>query len=204
MCGGFSCTKTTLTALNILYIAVSFVLIGVATYAKALSIVTNVNIIGGILGCGAFLFFLSLVGLVGTRKHNQVLLFFYMVILFILFVVQFSIAFGCLAFSDEQKEQIAREGWESSPPSTRHRAEKLFNCCGFNTPQPYCESKCCLHAPDCRCPPCSPSIQEAISSGLSISGWVGLLFSITEFFGVWLTIRYRNQKDPRLDPSAFL
>lgn len=25
-----------------------------------------------------------------------------------------------------------------------------------------------------------------------------------QFVGVWLTVRYRNQKDPRANPSAFL
>ena len=25
-----------------------------------------------------------------------------------------------------------------------------------------------------------------------------------QIFGVWMTVRYRNQKDPRANPSAFL
>lgn len=128
----------------------------------------------------------------------------YMVILFLLFVVQFSIAFGCLSFTNQQKYSLASSGWTSASNKDRHRAEKFWSCCGFDTVKDYCSSKCCLYSPDCQCPPCDSFIVEAIDSGLSITGWLGLLFSFTEFIGVWLTIRYRNQKDPRSDPSAFL
>ena len=127
-----------------------------------------------------------------------------MVILFALFVVQFSLAFGCLSFSPEQKQGLASSGWTSSSSKTRARAQRLWSCCGFHSVEDSCSKSCCLHSPDCQCPPCEPFIVESISHGLSITGWVGLLFSLTEFLGVWLTVRYRNQKDPRKDPSAFL
>jgi len=36
------------------------------------------------------------------------------------------------------------------------------------------------------------------------SGGVSLFFSFTEMFGVWLAIRYRNQRNPAgPDPRAF-
>ena len=55
---------------------VSFILIGVGTYCKDAAIVANISIISGMIGCGVVLFFLSLLGFVASRKHNQVLLFF--------------------------------------------------------------------------------------------------------------------------------
>jgi tetraspanin-13/31 len=55
---------------------VSIILIAVAAYGRAASQVTNIAIIGGIIGCGVFLFLVSLLGLVGAAKHHQVLLFF--------------------------------------------------------------------------------------------------------------------------------
>lgn len=55
---------------------VAFILIGVATYGKAASLVTSLPIIGGIVACGVFLLMIALLGLVGTVKHSQVLLFF--------------------------------------------------------------------------------------------------------------------------------
>lgn len=51
-------------------------LIGVAVYGRAASIVTNLPIIGGILACGIILILISILGLVGAVKHHQVMLFF--------------------------------------------------------------------------------------------------------------------------------
>ena len=46
----------------------------------------------------------------GAIKHHQVCLFFYMVILFLIFFIQFAIACACLALSDEQKQKIIKTG----------------------------------------------------------------------------------------------
>uniref|UniRef100_A0A9L0SZ82 Tetraspanin 13 n=1 Tax=Equus caballus TaxID=9796 RepID=A0A9L0SZ82_HORSE len=54
------------------------------------------------------------------------------------------------------------------------------------------------------CVPCAPIIGEYAGEVLRFVGGIGLFFSFTEILGVWLTYRYRNQKDPRANPSAFL
>ncbi|XP_077562484.1 tetraspanin 97E isoform X2 [Haemaphysalis longicornis] len=215
MCGGFTCSKNALTALNIMYIIVSFILIGVAAYGRVSSIVTNITIFGAVIACGVFLLLLSLVGLIGAVKHHQVLLFFYMVILFLLFVVQFSVACACLAMTEDQERELASQGWKKASPAVRAQAERLFHCCGFerNASDPGYQ---CEHVPSC-CPPqeippngtcecqgCWSALHQAIRNGLKITGGIGMFFSFTEFIGVWLTVRYRNQKDPRANPSAFL
>ncbi|XP_067140591.1 tetraspanin-13 isoform X1 [Centruroides vittatus] len=213
MCGGFTCSKNALTALNILYIIVSFILIGVAAYGTAASIVTNIAIIAAIIGCGVFLFLLSLLGLIGAIKHHQVLLFFYMVILFLLFVVQFSIACACLAFNKEQQREMAEKGWRKASFKIKGEAQRMFHCCGFlklnvsdaSMRGPDCkEVTVCCNDQQCNCPPCYLKLQDEIDYALKISGGIGLFFSFTEFIGVWLTVRYRNQKDSRANPSAFL
>ncbi|XP_036324619.1 tetraspanin-31-like [Rhagoletis pomonella] len=76
MCGGFTCSKNALIALNILYVMVGFLLIGVGIYARAASIVTNLPIVGGILACGVILILISILGLAGAVRHHQVMLFF--------------------------------------------------------------------------------------------------------------------------------
>lgn len=55
---------------------VAFILIGVAVYGRAASLVTNLPIIGGILACGIILILISVLGLIGAVKHHQVVLFF--------------------------------------------------------------------------------------------------------------------------------
>ncbi|CAL1298541.1 unnamed protein product [Larinioides sclopetarius] len=205
MCGSFTCSKNALIALNIIYILVSFILIGVAAYSRAASIITNLAIVGGIIACGVFLFLLSLMGLIGAIRHHQVLLFFYMLILFLLFIIQFSIACACLAVTTEQQHQLAMEGWKRAKLNIKIKTQTIFHCYGFENQ---------TYPPDNvlgggvpyqnQCPPCWNILRNAINSSLKICGGIGLFFSFTEFVGVWLTVRYRNQRDPRANPSAFL
>lgn len=216
MCGGFYCSKTALTALNLLYVIVSFILIGVAAYSIAASFVSSLAIVGGIIACGVFLFLLSLLGLIGAIRHSQVLLFFYMVILFMLFVAQFGIACACLAFNKQQQHELAYEGWDKASMALRNETQIYFDCCGFenaNITDGKMQQAPCSAVPYCREHPgecersehtCWQKLQNAIDNALKISGGIGLFFSFSEFFGVWLTVRYRNQKDPRSNPHAFL
>ncbi|KFM68048.1 hypothetical protein X975_18064, partial [Stegodyphus mimosarum] len=203
MCGGFTCSKNALIALNIIYILVSFILIGVAAYSRVASIVTNLAIVGGIIACGVFLFLLSLMGLIGAIKHHQVLLFFYMVILFLLFIIQFSIACACLAVSTAQQHQIAMEGWRRAKPNIKIKAQTFFHCYGFENQSlspddplgggvPYQNITGCSVDGVNQCPTCWRILRNAINSSLKISGGIGLFFSFTEVLAVFITHRYRH------------
>ncbi|CAL1298544.1 unnamed protein product, partial [Larinioides sclopetarius] len=193
-----------------LFQLVSFILIGVAAYSRAASIITNLAIVGGIIACGVFLFLLSLMGLIGAIRHHQVLLFFYMLILFLLFIIQFSIACACLAVTTEQQHQLAMEGWKRAKLNIKIKTQTIFHCYGFENqtypPDNVLGGITSCVAPDGtnQCPPCWNILRNAINSSLKICGGIGLFFSFTEFVGVWLTVRYRNQRDPRANPSAFL
>ncbi|RZF46189.1 hypothetical protein LSTR_LSTR011543 [Laodelphax striatellus] len=217
MCGGFTCTKNTLTALNVLYIVVGFILISVAVYGRESALGTNLPIISGIMTCGVFLILVAILGLFGAIKHNQVMLFFYMIILFMLFVVQFGIACACLGVDMKEQEKIAEEGWKTVSMSVKSEVQKAFSCCGFDNYEhnatdpmghPECVSDplCCESKTGslCVCPPCMSKLQSTIDYAFKLCGGIGLFYSFTEFVGVWLTVRYRNQKDPRANPSAFL
>ncbi|XP_058806125.1 tetraspanin-13 [Phymastichus coffea] len=219
MCGGFTCSKNALTALNILYIIVAFILIGVAVYGRASAVVTNLPIIGGILACGVILILISILGLIGAVKHHQVLLFFYMLILFLLFLVQFSIACACLAVNTKQQEQLAEQGWLKVDTSLKENVQESFHCCGFNHTingvdqfmnvlptnakpnDPTCDKVnkyCCQDSTDqtCQCPPCMGKLQSTIDYAFKLCGGIGLFFSFTEVIAAFLARRYRNQLDP--------
>ncbi|KAH8023208.1 hypothetical protein HPB51_011322 [Rhipicephalus microplus] len=77
----------------------------------------------------------------------------YMVILFLLFVVQFSVACACLAMTEDQERELASQGWKKASPAVRAQAERIFRCCGFerNASDPTAELQC-EHVPTC-CPP---------------------------------------------------
>ncbi|XP_076240334.1 tetraspanin 97E isoform X1 [Calliopsis andreniformis] len=194
MCGGFTCSKNALTALNILYIVVAFILIGVAVYGRASALVTNLPIIGGILACGVILILISIIGLIGAVKHHQVLLFFYMLILFLLFLIQFSIACACLAVNTKQQEQLAEQGWRHVADDLRGKVQTTFNCCGFNSTvtdildeqHPLsCKAVnkiCCQYTtdPGCACTSCMQKLQSTIDYAFKLCGSIGLFFSFTE------------------------
>ncbi|KAL8605805.1 hypothetical protein ACOMHN_066525 [Nucella lapillus] len=227
MCGGFNCSKSALVVLNIIYILVSFILIGVAAYGRVAAVVTSLTLVGSLIACGVFLFIIALIGLIGAAKHHQVLLFFYMIILFLLFLLQFALACACLAVNSDQKEALAKQGWRLASNKTRSDVQRQFDCCGYSDPNlganetlghPMCNdtSKCCDKTStalcctgkpgttECPCDPCLAKMKPVIYNAFSATGGVGLFFSLTEIVGVWITIRYRNQKDPTANPSAFL
>ncbi|XP_050405559.1 tetraspanin-13 isoform X2 [Patella vulgata] len=230
-CSGFSCSKNTLTLLNILYFIVAIILIGVAAYGRVASLVTSLTLVGSVITCGVILFFIALIGLVGSIRHHQVLLFFYMIILFLLFLLQFSLACACLAVNTQQKDDLVTRGWMKASNETRDNVQKNFDCCGFldnklpasdNKGHPPCKElsccklnpsrSCCSGQPEnttnltcpLECQACYHKLQDKIYAAFSVTGGIGLFFSFTEIIGVWITVRYRNQKDPRANPSAFL
>ncbi|KZC14026.1 Tetraspanin-31 [Dufourea novaeangliae] len=193
MCGGFTCSKNALTALNILYIVVAFILIGVAVYGRASALVTNLPIIGGILACGVILILISILGLIGAVKHHQVLLFFYMFILFLLFLIQFSIACACLAVNTKQQEQLAEQGWRRVGDDLKAKVQTTFICCGFNSTSTFVDDQsplsckhvneiCCPYPTenDCMCPACMQKLQSTIDYAFKLCGSIGLFFSFTE------------------------
>lgn len=202
VCGGFTCSKNSLCALNILYIMVSLLLIGIAAWGLGFGLISSLRVVGGVFGVGIFLFLIALIGLIGAVKHHQVLLFFYMIILFLVFVVQFSLSCACLAINKEQQEHLLEVGWNRSV-TTRHDFEKSLNCCGFSSVDlnVTCRAECLKGK---NCVPCLIRVQPYVGEVLRFVGGIGLFFSFTEILGVWLTHRFRNQKDPRANPSAFL
>ncbi|NXX78183.1 TSN13 protein, partial [Urocolius indicus] len=128
--------------------------------------------------------------------------FQYMIILLLDFIVQFSVSCACLALNKEQQSHLLEVGWNNTD-SARTDIERNLNCCGFRVfdPNETCFSDCFKSQ---QCQPCAPIMEEYSGMVLRYVGGIGLFFSFTEILGVWLTYRYRNQKDPRANPSAFL
>ncbi|KAK2831576.1 hypothetical protein Q7C36_016662 [Tachysurus vachellii] len=201
-CGGFVCSKYTLCALNILYMLVSLLLIAGAAWGKWVDLVSSFRVIAAIIAVGVFLFFVAMMGLCGALKHHQVLLFFYMFVLFLVFIVQFSVSCASLAINKEQQKLLLEITWNKSEALQRD-LEISLDCCDFYAVdyKISCEAKC--HSAK-NCEACSVKIQTYADDVLHFVGGTSLFFSFTEIVGVWLTYRYRNLKEPRLNPRAFL
>lgn len=54
-----------------------------------------------------------------------------MLILFLLFIIQFSIACACLAVTTDQQHQIALEGWRRAKLNIKIKTQTIFRCYGF-------------------------------------------------------------------------
>lgn len=198
----FDCMKKTLYAINLLYIVIGVVLISIAAYVKSASIVTSHSIIGGIIAVGVFLILVSMLGIYGTKKHHQVLLFFYMVILTCVFVVQLCVTIACLGLvSPISVSNLVTKGWHGSSNATIWDAEYNFNCCGLKETSSgiNCEKLSC--SPECD--PCLGIIAGRMYNELTRLGGFGLFFSFLDLAGIAFAIRYRNIKDPKLDPVLY-
>ncbi|CAI5648576.1 unnamed protein product [Oreochromis niloticus] len=134
VCGGFTCSKNALCSLNVVYMLVGLLLIGVAAWGKGYGLVSSIHIIGGVIAVGVFLLLIAVVGLIGAMHHHQVMLFFYMVILFIVFLFQFGVSCSCLAMNRGQQETLLNSTWGMMENKTKEDLETQLNCCGlFNT-----------------------------------------------------------------------
>ncbi|KAG7471921.1 hypothetical protein MATL_G00103160 [Megalops atlanticus] len=210
VCGGFTCLKNALCALNVVYMLVGLLLIGVAAWGKGFGIVSSIHIIGGVIAVGFFLLLIAIVGIIGAVNHHQVLLFFYMVILFFVFLFQFGVSCSCLAINREQQGKLLNSSWELIGNTTKENVETQLNCCGlFNSTADLTQYEidfqlCKAPCKSTQCSTCGELMLQHAGEALRILGGVGLFFSFTEILGVWLAVRYRNQRDPRANPSAFL
>ncbi|XP_014441083.1 tetraspanin-31 isoform X3 [Tupaia chinensis] len=169
VCGGFACSKNALCALNVVYMLVGLLLIGVAAWSRGLGLVSSIHITGGVIAVGVFLLLIAVAGLT----------------------------------------DVINATWWVMSNKTRDELERSFDCCGlFNLTTPYrqedtfCTAICKRRSPPCQM--CGEKFLKHSDEALKILGGVGLFFSFTEILGVWLAMRFRNQKDPRANPSAFL
>nr|BAM36365.1 tetraspanin-31 [Oplegnathus fasciatus] len=211
VCGGFTCSKNALCSLNVVYMLVGLLLIGVAAWGKGFGLVSSIHIIGGVIAVGVFLLLISIVGLIGAMHHHQVMLFFYMVIPVSVFLFQFGVSCSCLAMNRAQQETLLNSAWGILENKTKTDLESQLNCCGllngtssqtqFELDLQNCPAVCKAAG---NCFTCGLKMLNHATEALKILGGVGLFFSFTEILGVWLAVRYRNQKDPRANPSAFL
>jgi len=129
--------KRCLLGINFAYIIAATILIGVASYAKHANIANTVPIVGGIIACGVFLLFVAVLGLIATFRQSQPLMFYYIIILSIVFILQFFISIACLGVKHEKESDLVLNAWNlidsHDNPTEIHSIEQEFGCCGINT-----------------------------------------------------------------------
>jgi len=193
MCGGFEFSKRTLIGLNIIYIFVAFLLIGVAAAAKKAAIISSLPVVGGIIFCGVILLFIAIVGLYGAFKQHQIALFAYMIVLFSIFVIQFSVACASLAANTDDELEILGGLWNKTDIATKHDVENNLDCCGWKkggNQTADCTAPC---VKEDTCNTCSDRLQDKVDYAFNSSGGVGLFFAFTELVAILYAHKYRVQ-----------
>jgi len=167
---------------------VAFLLIGVATYGKGSAVITSLPILGGIVASGVFLLFVAVLGLLATLKHHQILLFVYMIVLFTIFVIQFSCSCAAIGFDTDAEMKAIKKVWDASQNTTViSNTETLLNCCGWANDDPARNDPTCggifPTAPQPTVPACQGVISQVVDKAFNGSGGLGLFFCIHRDFG---------------------
>lgn len=191
----YTCSRNTLAAINTIFIFIGLILIGIAAYGKKQAMLVSLPVLGGVIACGVFLLLIAIIGLIGAIRHNQIILFFYMIIMSLLFILLLAFSVAALAVTEDQRLELISKAWAREKEQAGV-IEKKFNCCGLKTLEEQCSNRTRTT--------CYESIREPLDRALSVSGGVGLFFSFTLLLAVYLTVRFRNQKDPRTNADAFL
>ncbi|KJE95049.1 hypothetical protein CAOG_08898 [Capsaspora owczarzaki ATCC 30864] len=130
----YAVTKNSLKALNVFYLVVSIILIAVAGAAKGMAKLSSAAVAGGVIACGVFLLLVSVLGFIGAHKHHQVMLFIYMIVLALIFIIQFSVSVACLSVTGGQQRDLVREAWIQLSADSRADIQNWGTCCGFDAP----------------------------------------------------------------------
>lgn len=129
---GFRCYRLGLIFFNIIYLIIGFVLILCPIYSKVAEVFTSWSIVGGTIACGVFIMLVAAAGIYGAVKHHQIILFFFMAIMFLLFIILFSVSVAALSISSNQQREVLGHAWESVSNKTKGEVQSAGDCCGFN------------------------------------------------------------------------
>src|SRR5579871_4297158 len=77
---------------NIFYILLALIFFFFAIFTRISSSIIDLHLFVGLIILSLYLIFLSIFGIIAVVKHHQVLLFFYIIFLLILFLFQFILA----------------------------------------------------------------------------------------------------------------
>ena len=104
---------------------------------------------------------------------------------------------AALAVTKKQQHTLTQKAWAKISVAQKVGIEKRFGCCGLDVVEPRCGGVSNTTT-------CYAALNEPLDHAVSLSGGIGLFFSFTLLLAVLFTVRYRNQKDPRMNADAFL
>jgi len=197
--------RQVLFGLNAFYVCCGIIIIAVAAVAKAGSYVSNLAILGAVIATGVFMLLIGGFGIFGAWKEIKSFLIIYMILLGILFIVQFSISVAALAVGNNQYESMADSGWCKLQPSDKNDLQRDFGCYAYKaisnkTGDCYaqgtdCPTTCYVPNAPCgnipnpdstlpTCPTCYVLLTDQIITNIRRGGGISLAFAFTELLGL--------------------
>jgi len=121
--------------INLFFIIIGFVLLVYGAYvannSTTATSLTGTSWAGFVVALGIFIMLIGIIGLVGAKWQNRIILVFYFVVIIILFVLTLSC--GAWLLSLEGKEaSLVQTAWNAAPGSVRNAAQYAYFCCGLN------------------------------------------------------------------------
>jgi len=121
--------------INLFFIIIGFILLVYGAYVANNSTTatsfTGTSWAGFVVALGIFVMLIGIIGLVGAKWQNRVILVFYFIVIILLFILTLSC--GAWILSLEGKESsLVTTAWNAAPSSLRKTAQTQYFCCGLN------------------------------------------------------------------------
>lgn len=198
----FQFWRRLLIVFNIFYLLLALAFLLFAIFTRVNSLIIDLHLFIGLIILSIYLIFVSIFGLIGVSKHHQVLLFFYIVLLIILFLFQFILACTYLTIRGENKYSLLKDNYEKSIDDIQLK----YNCCGFDNSTVFNRTVTCGKLPCCQSlnsccetsPMCYTLLYSELNKNLKIIGSIMLVFTLTQVIAVYMTLKYRNIRNPAM------
>ena len=188
---------------NMFYILLALIFLFFAIFTRVNSSIIDLHLLVGLILLSVYLMFLSIFGLYAAIKHHQVLLFFYVILLCILFLFQFILACTYLTIRGDNKYNLLKKNYDKSVDHIQLK----YNCCGFDNQTSFNRNETCRNLPCCQTPSnqccetlsvCYPLLIHELDKNLKIIGSIMLIFTLTQIVAVYSTLKFRNIRDPAI------
>ena len=191
-----------LILINLFYLLLALIFLFFAIFTRFNSLILDLHLFVGLIILSIYLFALSIFGILAVIKHHQVFLFFYVVLLLILFLFQFILACTYLTIRDEKKYQLLKDNYNGA----REPIQLKYNCCGFDNSTAWNRSEICRNLSCCQsvdhccesAPMCYGLLNNRLNRNLKIIGSIILVFTLTQIIAVYMTLRFRNIRNPTI------
>ena len=191
-----------LLIINVFYILLALTFLFFAIFTRFNSLIIDLHLLVGLIILSVYLIFLSAFGIFAVIKHHQVFLFFYVILLSILFLFQFILACTYLTIRGEKKYDLLKSNYQKSTNSIQSK----YNCCGFDNATSFIRNQTCQNLPCCQTanqccenlPMCYTLLTNELDKNFKIIGSIALIFTLTQIVAVYMTLRFRNIRNPAI------